>query len=1266
MAPVEDTAQPASDAELITRVRAGDRSAFGELYRRHAGAASALSRQFSRSAAEADDLVSEAFARVLDGMVDGKGPDTAFRAYLFTTLRHTAYDRTRKDRRLQFTDDIESHDVAVESDDPVIADLENGLVGTAFAGLPERWQTVLWHTQVEGQSAAEVGMLLGMAPNAVSSLAFRAREGLREAYLQAHLAESAAEQCRYTIERLGAWTRGGLSKREKTQVDAHLAKCDRCSALAAELSEINSGLRGLLAPLLLGGAAAGYLANLGPVAPLIQLGALAGGSSAPGAPVAGGPVAGAGGAAGGHAAGSHLAVGLAKAGGWGPVAAIAGVAATGVVLVAAAVIALTGSKSPPPVAANGPAVAAAGTGTTGPARPGTAAAATPGALPVTVDANPTERPGTSAITTSGTRAATSTRTNPTTAPAVPTTATIAAGTVATGTNGGTPSTTAPTTANNRSPTPGTPTTDAATTSSVVTTPATATSTATTSTPTTSTTATTTPPAPADLSVSRPMVSGVVAGADATLQLVVTNHGGTASTQSQVLGIRAPVGVTLAAASAAPTAPALRTAGAFAMTSGSLACRQIPTEITCPIPAIGPGAGLTVTVTLHIAADAADGNLVTTLNGLPVPSGTLRLAVPSGFESAALSAAFPVGKGAVNRVRLTAQLADGVGDAGVITVGGPELTVVGLFGPATGCTLGDGNVSCPSAAAIGGVTLDVAIAPTAVAGELTVHATDHRGRIVRLSGSATLSTTGIGGYDSVVLLGPGHPLRAGSIDVVTIRGVALNPGVINPGPISIPIGLSPGITVQTRSTGLPSGCTTAGSRVICTPVNGGPLDFRLPVRVSSAAAGPQTLSQVALPAGNANLTDPTAPLTVDTALSGYDSIELTAQGPLRAGRMGALTLTGTPGVNVAQPGPITVLRQLSRSLLITAAQGCVRSLETYICLPDDRGAVTGTLTVAVLPTASAADAGVADAVLDGGRTMTISGTLPVSGRSPGDVISLIGPFSGTMAGAATMRCAAAGVVGRSYCPGGLSAVDPSSATLAIPTGARVISAELTWAATAPRAGPASTLDAVTVSVDGARPVVVHGVRPSGIAADTTGNDPVTSGQLFVRVAGTADQALLADAGPGAHTISVTGLAAKPTAAGASPMGAWSITVIFSTDGDVGTAVTSSNYGQANSSGKPGATVTVIAPAGGPVTGLWQTIWAPDPWAVKTLRIGDTVVSKNITGRHGDLVDGFALLNPVLPAGGLTGSITLTNAFAPTGNRYPDGLWVGPTLVVSSVG
>ena len=248
---------------------------------------------------------------------------------------------------------------------PVLAKMESGLVATAFAQLPERWQAVLWHTQVEGETPAQVGALLGMAPGAVSSLAFRAREGLREAYLQAHLAETAAEQCRTTVERLGAWTRGGLSKREKAQVDAHLETCDRCRALAAELEEVNHGLRGLLAPLLLGGAAAGYLATLGPVAPLAAPGTLIAGvnGGATGSGSATGGSAGSGGTAGGGAAGGGAAGGSAAATAAGVAA---GASAVGAAALGVAALAANAAAGPAAAAGTAGAAGAAGAGAGGP------------------------------------------------------------------------------------------------------------------------------------------------------------------------------------------------------------------------------------------------------------------------------------------------------------------------------------------------------------------------------------------------------------------------------------------------------------------------------------------------------------------------------------------------------------------------------------------------------------------------------------------------------------------------------------------------------------------------------------------------------------------------------------------------------------------------------------------------------------------------------------------------------------------------------------
>src|SRR6266699_3484803 len=206
--PVSAAAQ-ASDAELIRAVRDGDSGAYGTLYERHSAAARRLATQFVRAAA--DDL-----------------PDPG--------------------------------DPFV---DPAIAKLENSLIRSAFMSLPERWTAVLWHTEIEQSKPAEVALLLGLTPNGVAALSYRAREALRQAYLQMHLSAVTSEECRPVVGRLGAHVRGALSRRDGRRVDSHLRRCGDCRAAHDELVSINGALRGLLAPIVLGGAAAGYLAEAG-------------------------------------------------------------------------------------------------------------------------------------------------------------------------------------------------------------------------------------------------------------------------------------------------------------------------------------------------------------------------------------------------------------------------------------------------------------------------------------------------------------------------------------------------------------------------------------------------------------------------------------------------------------------------------------------------------------------------------------------------------------------------------------------------------------------------------------------------------------------------------------------------------------------------------------------------------------------------------------------------------------------------------------------
>lgn len=233
------------DAELLDRVRAGHIEAYGVLFERHHVAARVQAQQLTRSDLEADDLVAEAFARTLDTIRRGSGPKLSFRAYLLTALRHIAYTETHRARRVVLTESVETtaideevpQVIAQPFQDTAVARLERTLVSLAFARLPRRWQEVLWRTEIRGLPAASIAPGMNLSPNGVSALAYRAREGLRQAYLQVYVTEDAQrpDACRLAAEKLGAWTRGGLNKRETAQVDNHLDSCRRCRAVATEL-----------------------------------------------------------------------------------------------------------------------------------------------------------------------------------------------------------------------------------------------------------------------------------------------------------------------------------------------------------------------------------------------------------------------------------------------------------------------------------------------------------------------------------------------------------------------------------------------------------------------------------------------------------------------------------------------------------------------------------------------------------------------------------------------------------------------------------------------------------------------------------------------------------------------------------------------------------------------------------------------------------------------------------------------------------------------
>ncbi|MGW5736470.1 MULTISPECIES: sigma-70 family RNA polymerase sigma factor [Streptomyces] len=331
---------PPPDSDLITRMRAGDDTAYEELYRRHAEAVRRYARTCCRDAHTADDLTAEVFARMLQAVRGGSGPEHAVRAYLLTTVRRVAAGWTKSAKREQLVEDFAvfaaqaARGSEVSDDDTLdlgadvraMHEAEQSMAMQAFRSLPERWQAVLWHTEIEDESPSDVATLFGLDANGTRVLAKRAREGLKEAYLQAHVSTTLAEneECARYADRLGAYARGSLRTRAERGLRKHLEECAKCRLAAGQIKEVANGIPGVVPIAVIGWfGAAGYAK----VAALVGGGA----ASAAGAGAAGAAAA-SGGSSGGAAGGGAAAEGLGAP-------AKAGIAA-GVVVAAAAAVAL--------------------------------------------------------------------------------------------------------------------------------------------------------------------------------------------------------------------------------------------------------------------------------------------------------------------------------------------------------------------------------------------------------------------------------------------------------------------------------------------------------------------------------------------------------------------------------------------------------------------------------------------------------------------------------------------------------------------------------------------------------------------------------------------------------------------------------------------------------------------------------------------------------------------------------------------------------------
>jgi RNA polymerase sigma-70 factor (ECF subfamily) len=132
---------------------------------------------------EADQIVGDVFARLLEKISEGKGPRTNLRSYLFQIAYHLVVDHARERQRFA---PIEAADTFTQEVKPVQAQTEEKILLEHLATAMERNLTddqrnVLILRFQEEFSLNETAEIIGKNVNAVKALQNRGINNLREA-----------------------------------------------------------------------------------------------------------------------------------------------------------------------------------------------------------------------------------------------------------------------------------------------------------------------------------------------------------------------------------------------------------------------------------------------------------------------------------------------------------------------------------------------------------------------------------------------------------------------------------------------------------------------------------------------------------------------------------------------------------------------------------------------------------------------------------------------------------------------------------------------------------------------------------------------------------------------------------------------------------------------------------------------------------------------------------------------------------------------------
>jgi RNA polymerase sigma-70 factor, ECF subfamily len=239
-----------SDAALLARAHAGDATAIEAVLEKHQNQVYRYGLRMCGNEADARDVLQETLIAAYRNLGSFRG-DARLSTWLYQIARSFCLKQRRRREgepaRHESLDDS-ARDLATDdsaSDVRVHARQVSELIQAAIGTLPEDHREALVLRDVEGLSAEEAASVVGIEVGALKSRLHRARLALKERLAAVIDSGDQAIECPELASELSAYAASEIDQAACERIEAHLAKCSRCSAACESLKRTVSMCRAI-------------------------------------------------------------------------------------------------------------------------------------------------------------------------------------------------------------------------------------------------------------------------------------------------------------------------------------------------------------------------------------------------------------------------------------------------------------------------------------------------------------------------------------------------------------------------------------------------------------------------------------------------------------------------------------------------------------------------------------------------------------------------------------------------------------------------------------------------------------------------------------------------------------------------------------------------------------------------------------------------------------------------------------------------------------